>query len=131
MSNRLLIGDHPTFGPGAFASKPGLNVLSANKFDMMWGTIFDVLQIAQSGSISLAREAGNTVNISWSDVGFKPLILWSCDWYELFMTYTSNTSASVRSATNAEAQWRLTGNMGPVPANAIARYLVIRTEVIS
>ena len=131
MANRLLIGDHPTFGPGAFASKPGLNVMSANKFDMMWGTIFDVLQISQTGSVMLALDASQVFNISWSDVGFRPLIMWSCEWYEVYMTYTSNTTAQVRSANRSgEAGWIDASGQGPMPNNAVARYIVLRTEVL-
>lgn len=50
MAPRILLGNHPTLGMGGYVSKPGIDVTTAGKFGMMWSTVMEQLQIAQSGS---------------------------------------------------------------------------------
>ncbi|SFJ55173.1 hypothetical protein SAMN04515648_4563 [Phyllobacterium sp. CL33Tsu] len=99
MVNRILLGNHPTFGMGGFVSQPGVDVLTANKFQFSWSTIFEQFQILQSGSFVVTHGGGNTdgafVGFSWANLGYYPLIFLSNDKYKLRLQYLSTSSGQV------------------------------------
>ena len=47
MANRVLLGNHSSYGYGLFISKPGVNVLGANKLTNIFDTQSDVARIGQ------------------------------------------------------------------------------------
>lgn len=94
MVNRILLGAHPTFGMGGFVSIPGVDVLSANKFQFSWSTIYEQFQILQSGSLTVTK-GGGAVGLSWADLGYYPIIFLSNDKFRLRLQYTSTASGQV------------------------------------
>ena len=102
MVNRILLGAHPTFGMGGFVSIPGVDVFSANKFQFSWSTIYEQFQILQSGSLSVSYDGSSTppwTGLTWSDLGYYPIIFFSNDKYRLQFQYTSTASGQVRVST--------------------------------
>ncbi|UXN62916.1 hypothetical protein N8E89_09325 [Phyllobacterium sp. A18/5-2] len=94
MVNRILLGNHPTFGMGGYVSIPGVDVFSANKFQFSWSTIYEQFQILQSGSVSVSYDAP-AVGFSWSNLGYYPIIFLSNDKFILQLQYLSTASAQV------------------------------------
>ncbi|MBZ9600764.1 hypothetical protein [Phyllobacterium chamaecytisi] len=129
MVNRILIGNHPTHGLGGFVSVPGVDVLSANKFQMMWSSQQEQLQIVSSGSFLVTAggpgtdDGGAFVPISWTPLGFTPMILLGCDQFELYLNYTSANSAQVRSCSYNESRFPVNYPTG----NTTGYYMVTRT----
>jgi hypothetical protein len=104
---RLLIGNHPTHGMGGYVSVPGIDVFAATKFQMMWSTQQEQLQIVQSGSFFVNGgddDEPEWVTIGWPAMGFIPYIMIGCDRYELVFQYLSPTSGRVRRVTYSEAR---------------------------
>lgn len=98
MVNRILLGDHPAYGMGGFVSTPGVDVFSANKFQFSWSTIYEQFQILQSGSLIVTRSSGSGpwVGLTWSNLGYLPIIFFSNDKYRLQFQYLSGSSGQVR-----------------------------------
>lgn len=95
MVNRILLGNHPTFGMGGYVSIPGVDVLSANKFQFSWSTIYEQFQIMQSGSVSIESHGGY-VGFSWANLGYYPIVFLSSDKCLLWFQYLSTSSGQVR-----------------------------------
>jgi hypothetical protein len=95
---RLLIGQHPTWGMGAFVTKAGIDVFSSNKFDFMFSTMFENLQVLQTGAVVLpgAYSPQTWVTITFPNVGYLPMAMFSNSTYEMYIEYLSNTSLRVR-----------------------------------
>jgi hypothetical protein len=121
MVNRILIGSHPTFGMGSYVSIPGVDVLSANKFQFSWSTIYEQFQILQSGSIGVTYGSG-AVGFSWGDLGYYPIIFLSNDKFRLSLQYLSTSSAQV-SANNAVGD----GALDQPTGSATVYYLITRS----
>lgn len=104
MTWRLLFGQHPSHGMGGFVSKPGISVLTASKFDFMFSTFYENMQIVASGAIVLDGdyESSSPYTVfGWGvNLGYLPLIMVSCPEYEVQIEYISNTSAQARRAQN-------------------------------
>lgn len=129
MANRIVLGSHPTLGMGGFVSKPGINVLTAGKFDLMFSTSYEQLQIAQSGSFTIIGNGHNSIQwsspISWNPLGFRPLVLLSCDEYEVYFQYLSDNSAHARrTLSNPESASNNFSN-----TDRTVYYIVTRTEL--
>lgn len=99
MVDRVLIGDHPTFGMGAYVSQLGVNVMTANKFQMAWSTIFESLQILTSGAVTLPATPSSGIAYSpaftWTDLGYYPVIFLSYPQSRTRLQYLSTNSARV------------------------------------
>lgn len=99
MVNRICIGAHPTFGMGAYVSIPTVDVLSANKFQMAWSTLFEQFQILSSGSVVITDDpAVWSSSVTWSSLGYYPIIFVSNNKYPVTMEYTSTGSARFKLA---------------------------------
>lgn len=124
MVNRLLIGNHPTFGMMAGVSIPGVDVFAASKFQFMWSTMYESIQIHQSGSFTIngSQTSPTFTPFSWPDLGYLPLIIFSNDLYELLIQYGSTSSAQVRRRTPGEA-----GSGFEHSENVAVYYIVTRT----
>ena len=76
MANRVLLGNHPTYGYGCFISEPTKNVLSSTRSDLIFSTEFEDsntgiisvdgigFNIVQSGTVS--RTTNNTTSDSYT-----------------------------------------------------------------
>lgn len=109
MANRIDFGDHPTFGIGGYVSTPGVNVLTATKYQLMFGTNLETVQIIASGSFQLTRfRNGSTpnpyTNISWPDQGFYPTLLLSSDKWAMEFDYLNTSSAQIRATLEGDTQ---------------------------
>lgn len=121
MANRIDFGDHPTFGIGGYVSIPGVNVLTATKYQLMFGTNLETVQIIASGSFQLTRDSSvgrPYVNISWPDQGFFPALLLSSSQWEVEFDFLSTASAQVRATGYGDI-------LGTYPCN----YVVLRTPI--
>lgn len=127
MAPRILLGNHPTLGMGGYVSKPGIDVTTAGKFGMMWSTLLEQLQIAQSGSIIVPGNGNISISwsggIVWTALGFRPQILLSCDEYEVFFEYTSDNSGRLRRTLSSGEQ----ASNNPGTADRVVYYIVTRT----
>lgn len=98
--NRLFIGDHPLHGMGAYCSMQNVNVLTADKFQMAWSTLFESLQILSSGFVTLpdwdnSAEWVWSAPFAWQNLGYQPLILLSMPNHRVRLEYLSTSSARV------------------------------------
>lgn len=96
---RALVGAHPTWGMGAFVAKAGADVFSANKYDFLFSTMYENLQILQTGAVILpgAYSSPSYVTISGlPDMGYLPFVMCSNAAYEMVVEYISNTQFRVR-----------------------------------
>lgn len=96
MVNRVLIGDHPTFGMGGFVSQLGVDVWTANKFQLSWSSSWESLQIVSSGSVSIPGDSSFSATFSWTDLGYYPVILASFSPKRFLLQYLSTNSARIR-----------------------------------
>lgn len=104
MANRVAFGNRAGVH-GIYVSKPGVNVLTASAENLMMSTSAKNLQIVQRGSFSAS---GNEfTNISWSPLGFRPIVLWASQ-RDVRFTYLSDNSAEIYS-TNMFINWPLAG----------------------
>jgi len=76
MTNRILLGNHATHGMGLYVSKPGKNVLSADKIDLLFnsesphghGSISQIIEV-NCGSSSPFAGTGTV-----TDLGYIPFV---------------------------------------------------------
>ena len=78
MANRVLLGNHPTYGYGCFVSEPTRNVLSSTRSDLIFSTEFEDsntgiisvdgigFNIVQSGTVS--RTTNNTTSDAYTNL---------------------------------------------------------------
>lgn len=122
MVNRILMGEHPTFGMGGYVSVPTVNVMTANKFQMSWSTMFESLQILSSGSVAVPSTSSDSdVNWSaaftWTDLGYYPVI---------FVSYPSSRTRLQYLSTNS-ARVRADGDFGGGDSGGTCYFVVTRT----
>lgn len=101
MVDRVLIGDHPSFGMGLYVSQPSINVNTATKFQMSWSTLFEQFQIVTSGSAAIDGDRDDrnwSATFTWTNLGYYPIIFISCDEYEIELEYLTTSSARMRRA---------------------------------
>lgn len=126
MAWRVLLGAHPTYGMGAFISKPGYDVFSASKWDMLFSLFYENIQILTSGQIVLNGDYESSspyTNFAWGvNLGYLPVIMVSCPEYEVQIEYISNTSARARRAQN-------TGSGNSNKDNQVLSYIVLKTRL--
>ena len=125
MVNRLLVGNHPTFGMGGFVSVPGVDVLTASKFQFSWSTIYEHFQILQSGSFGVSYDSGGNApwtGFSWEDLGYYPIIFLSNDKFRLQLQYLSTASGQVR-VSSAQGE----GPLDHPTGSATVYYIVTRS----
>ncbi|MBB3234449.1 hypothetical protein [Phyllobacterium endophyticum] len=81
---------------GGYVSVPGIDVFAATKFQMMWSTQQEQLQIVQSGSFFINGngefDAPVWQPISWPAMSFIPFVMVGSDRYEIVFQYLSATS---------------------------------------
>lgn len=72
MANRVLLGDHPTYGEGLFVSQPGINVLTASESQL----VFDS-RTFRSGIIFKTFSPSSTSDKTWtsSSLGYIPAVI--------------------------------------------------------
>ena len=82
-TNRVLIGDHPTYGQGMYISRPGVNVLSAGADEFIFNTSSTIgsnlSSIIKIQSLTLTRASSNSSSandqtITYSDTGSVPAV---------------------------------------------------------
>lgn len=105
MVDRILLGDHPLYGMGGYVSIPGVDVKSANTFQLMWSTLQESMQIVTSGSFAVdgSNTGGTFAPITWPNLGYLPLIMIGCDKYEIVFQYLSLTSGQARNVSYSES----------------------------
>ncbi|MBZ9653556.1 hypothetical protein [Phyllobacterium lublinensis] len=124
MVNRIVVGEHPTWGMGAFVSKPGIDAISASKFDFMFSTMYENMQIHQTGSFTMNGTYGAYTTFSWPDLGYFPLIMLASPLYEIQLEYLSTAAARVRRLAFGETFSGIT-----TESNAPLYYVVLKTQL--
>lgn len=122
MTQRVLLGNR-NGAYGLWVSKPGQDVLTATEF--MLATDRKSLQIVARGAFTSSH--GSTTPISWSPLGFRPLVL-AQSMNNCELTYTSDDSANIyikHNQSNLNAQW----NVGSVPTLSSTVYWSVLAEV--
>lgn len=119
MVSRVILGNRGGVG-GAFVSLPGVDVFSASDDQLMLATHLLSLQVVASGVIGNPG-APASADVSFTDMGFQPFVIWSCDGYDVRMQYLSNSSVRF----NTSGMTALDSAMSSPPAlNLDIRYLV-------
>lgn len=72
MANRVLAGNHPSYGYGLFVSKPGVNVLTASESNLIYDS-----RTYRSGIIYQTFSPSTTANFTWtsSSLGYIPAVI--------------------------------------------------------
>ena len=72
MANRVLAGNHPSYGYGLFVSKPGVNVLTASESNLIYDS-----RTYRSGIIYQTFSPSTTANFTWtsSSLGYIPAVV--------------------------------------------------------
>lgn len=107
MANRVIFGNR-SGEYGLFVSRPGFDVTTANIDQLLMSTAAKNLQVIQRGEFTGTN--GGTTTISWSALGFRPVIILSSQMVTR-MTYTSDNGASVIT-TDPPTVWNLSNNPG-------------------
>jgi hypothetical protein len=124
---RMLIGAHPTWGMGAFATKAGADVFSANKYDFLFSTMYENMQVLQTGAVVLSGtySSPNWTTITFPNIGFLPVVMCSNASYEMLIEYLSTTQFRVRRLSpNSE-----TGSANTTTSDVVMNYCVFRTQL--
>lgn len=79
---------------GLWVSKAGTNVVTTGVENLLLSSSDKTLQIIASGTTSNQTSPGS-VNISWPNVGFTPMIFTSSPRWLVDITYTSATAATL------------------------------------
>lgn len=96
MVDRVLLGNHPSLGMGAYISQLGVNVQTATKWQMAWSTLMESLQIVSSGSIIIPEGTAFSSVITWPNLGYYPVILASYTPCRFLLDYVTTNSARFR-----------------------------------
>lgn len=96
MVDRILLGDHPSFGMGAFISQLGVNVQTANKWQMAWSTLMESFQIVSSGSVVIPDGTAFSPVFTWPDLGYYPVVLGTHPPNRFLLDYVTTNSARFR-----------------------------------
>ncbi len=80
MTKRVLLGTRGN-DEGAWISKPGKNVETADGHELMWSTDFKCGQIVQSGKVTIAGSPANgnnnrTKDVTFADRNIEPFVIW-------------------------------------------------------
>jgi len=96
MANRILIGQHGTYGYGAFVSKPGVDVTGANIEDFLFAsTSVNQNQFLLLEKIPLTYGGSGTVTVTQDYANFNK------DTQLVLVYFSSGSGTSAGSATNA------------------------------
>lgn len=105
---------------GLYVSKPGIDVMTAGKFQMSWSTLYEQFQIVSSGSFILDGDQAPSV-FSWPDLGYFPIIFLTNDRHEMIFQPLTTSSAQV---TTFQGDFVSSGN-----ADVPCYYIVTRTPM--
>jgi hypothetical protein len=120
---KAVVGLQPTWGMGAFVSKAGADVFSANKYDFLFSTMYENLQILQTGAVVLPGATGSPTYVTISglpDMGYLPFVMCSNASYEMVIEYLSNTQFRVRRASPVSETNSLNSSTADVVMNYCA-----------
>lgn len=121
MANRVLVGRRNATSVGIYVSKPGQDVLTAPPDQLLLSSEAGSLQIVASGVIA---SPSTTTTITIPDLGFRPIIFFSCNRGIGNITYNSNTSVSVAILSNQSEMDIWWGQVGKPTLNGELRYAV-------
>lgn len=96
MVDRILLGNHPSFGMGVYVSQLGVNVQTANKWQMAWSTLMESFQIVSSGSVAIPGNTDWSPVFTWSNLGYYPVILATHSPNRIRIEYVTTNSARIR-----------------------------------
>lgn len=119
MANRVLLGDRGDGIVGLWVSRPGVDVYTANQFDLILDSLRPIISYVESGTVSLTT--GTWASIAITNLGYPPHVV-------AFITssgiYDHQGSLQWRISNNSTAQLLYTAASGGA-ANVTARYMII------
>jgi hypothetical protein len=112
---------------GAFVAKAGADVFSANKYDFLFSTMYENLQILQTGAVVLPGAYASPTYVTISglpDMGYLPFVMCSNAAYEMVIEYLSNTQFRVRRADPVTETNAYTSS--PPPTDVVMNYCAFK-----
>lgn len=89
---------------GLFISKPGHDVMTASDANLLFSSLanWEMVQVVQTGYVSMAGTPPVTKQISWTPLGFRPIVLLKVTGYFIWTRYDSDNTMTLYRETNSQ-----------------------------